>query len=278
VRGRDERVRPGELPDGAERDEAGPRGPAPVPGVLGLQRAAGNRATSGLLGGRGPTRAAAPVLARGPLDAVTKGGQMYFGMDDEGAPYAKELMRWRLLGGGSAFETTPADGGWNHFMQGRPEIQRALVPVLERVALKAAADGPAPKFLGIFQPNRQYEETIRGVALNELESMRLTLHGCHRIDITVSASVTSDGPDTLVEMRVTMTWVDVADLHPGTGTELDSGEVVDDREFTAAGWDYDIAITFTAAGYSTWRVAGGKATHEKGWPPVTGAPQPGVRG
>jgi hypothetical protein len=252
--------------------------PAAHAAALGLQRAAGNRAASAVLGGRDLTRPAGATLSRGAFDALKKGGQMYLGMDDAGAPFARELMRWRLVGLGAEFTKTQADGDWNRFMQDRPEIQLAMVPVLEKVALKAAADGPAPKVLGLWQPDREYKETIRGVLLNELESMRLTLHGCHRIDIQILASVKADGADTIVQMVVTMTWVDVADLHPGTATELEGGELVDDKEFTAAGWDYPIAITFTADGYSTWRVNGGVAAHERGWPPVTGVPKGGFRG
>ena len=76
---------------------------------------------------------------------------------------------------------------------------------------------------------------------------------------------------------MTFTWIDRADLHPGTITELDSGEEVDDSEFTDAGWDYDISILF-AMGSSTWRVTSGSANHIRGWPPVTGAPAAGFRG
>jgi hypothetical protein len=244
-----------------------------------LQRSAGNRATAGLVAGPAPAAAASGRLVqRGVLDAVKRGGQMYFGMSDEGAPFARELMRWRVIGLGADFTKGVGDSDWNAFMSARPEIQRAMVPVLEQLAVKAAADGPAEKVLWVFQPDWEYTDVLTGVARNELESMRLTLHGCHRIEVKVSASVRPEGADTVVDMQVYMTWIDRADLHPGTVTELDTGEEVDDAEFTAAGWDYDISISFSPPARSSWRVSGGVATHQSGWPPVTGAPQPGVRG
>ena len=115
--------------------------------------------------------------------------------------------------------------------------------------------------------------------MNELESMRLTLHGCHRIDIEGDYEVTEDGGDNVVRLtNVQFTWVDRADLHPGTATQLESGETVDDREFTSAGWDYDIRIHFYMPRSSTWRATGSGVRHERGWPPITGAPEAGFRG
>jgi hypothetical protein len=86
-----------------------------------------------------------------------------------------------------------------------------------------------------------------------------------------------NGDTTVQFARIVMTWVDVADLHPGTVTELEDGEV-DDSEFTAAGWDYPIRIMFSAPEDSFWRISGGAAIHERGWPPVSGAPEGGSRG
>jgi hypothetical protein len=242
---------------------------ARAPGnLLALQRAAGNRATAQLIQRQG-----------GALDAIQRGGEMYWNMDDEGAQYARELMRWRLVGLGMDFDTDEHDYEWNNFMQGRPEIQRAMLPVLESIAVEAAADGATEEGI-FFDETREYTRVVRGVALNELESMRLTLHGCHRIDVTASVFVRQDGADTIAEIRrIEMTWVDRADLHPGTETELESGELVDDAEFTAAGWDYNVNISFVAPpDRSVWRVSGSSATHERGWPPVAGAPAGGFRG
>ena len=133
----------------------------------------------------------------------------------------------------------------------------------------------------LWDETRTYRRSITGVKLNELESMRLTLHGCHRIDISTTVHVTpaENGDVTVNFARAVMTWIDLADLHPGTVTELESGETVDDSEFTAAGWDYNIALTFAPSDNSSFRVSGGGVVHESGWPEIDGAPpQPGVRG
>ena len=235
--------------------------------VLALQRTAGNRATAQLVQRQG-----------GALDALQRGGELYWNLSDEGAPFARELMRWRLVGMGMDFDTDQGDFEWNHFMQGRPEIQLAMLGVLEQIAVEAAGDGVTEEGI-IFDDTRDYTRAVTDVRLNELESMRLTLHGCHRIDVRTTVFVRQDGGDTVVEFRsIEMTWVDRADLHPGTETELESGEMVDDSEFTASGWDYDVSITFAAPSRSTWRVSGSTATHESGWPPVAGAPAGGFRG
>jgi len=113
---------------------------------------------------------------------------------------------------------------------------------------------------------------------DELESMRLTLHGCHRIDIEGEYEVTTEGSDKIVRLKnVHFVWVDEGDMHPGVGTQLDSGEIVEDEEFTGAGQGFPIRIHFYMPRISTWRVSGGTATHERGWPPSTGAPAAGIR-
>jgi hypothetical protein len=202
--------------------------------------------------------------------SLRRGGEMYYGMDDEGAPFARRLMEWRITGFGRDFVITPADRHWNRFLIERPEIQRAMATKFGSLAEGFAAAGPG---------SDEFEDSITGVMLNELESMRLTLHGCHRIDISGRYEVIEDGTDYIVRLSsVTFVWVDRADLHPDVETELESGEVVEDVEFTGAGWDYDIRISFRMPRTSTWRVSGGTATHERGWPPVTGAPAAGFRG
>ena len=98
-----------------------------------------------------------------------------------GAPFGRELFRWRVLGFGQAFVKTPAHSDWNEFMLARPEIQIALNPVLQDIAREMAAKGPSGnEWLGGYH---KFSRDITGVRLNELESMRLTLHGCHRIEI-----------------------------------------------------------------------------------------------
>jgi hypothetical protein len=223
---------------------------------------------------------ATPLIQRDFLSSVERGWEMYSGMSDEGAGFARELMRWRMLGLGADFEKFPWDGDWNQFMAARPEIQRAMADYFRAKVVDLSTHEAGATGAEVLPWNwESFDGQITGVALNELESMRLTLHGCHRIEIRGDYHVETQGSDKIVKLStVTFTWVDRADLHPGTGTQLESGAVVDDSEFTGAGWDYDIRIQFMMPGESTWTVSGGSATHTRGWPPTTGAPQPGVRG
>ena len=207
-----------------------------------------------------------PMVQGDFWDSIRRGAEMYWGVNDEGSPLARSLMRWRIIGMGRDY-VEPIE--WSSFMVDRPEIQRAMATKFNQLALGFAASGGSGSFT----------DSITGVSLNELESMRLTLHGCHRIDIEGDYEVIDEGSDKVVRFRnVHFIWVDRADLHPGTVTELETGEEVDDREFTSAGWDYDIYIHFYMPRTSTWRVSGGRAEHERGWPPVTGAPAAGFRG
>ena len=265
--------------------------------LLALQRSAGNHAVTQLLQ-RQEAEAEAPGRLAGVGEAVgdavesgvetatemgnaaMRGGEMLWNLDDEGAYFGRELIAWRVAGMGKDFVTDENDHLWNVFMRDRPEIQRAMLPVLEDIAREAAGDGATEQRL-LWDETRTYRRSVTDVRLNELESMRLTLHGCHHIDLSATVYVTQaeNGYVTVEFARIVMTWVDVADLHPGTRTELGSGEMVDDSEFTAAGWDYNIALTFAPSDNSAFRVSGGAVTHESGWPEIDGAPpQPGLRG
>ncbi len=209
--------------------------------------------------------------------SAKRGWEMYSGLKDEGAPFARELMRWRMIGLGMKFIKRPDDRDWNNFMVTRPEIYRAMAPKFSGLVTKFAAGGPTgSEWLGGW---KYFSDSITDVKLNELESMRLTLHGCHRIDITGRYFVEKEGADTIVKLgSMRFTWIDRADLHPGTATELKSGAEVDDKEFTGAGWDYDISIQFEMPSISTWRVSGSSVTHIRGWPPEAGVPAAGFRG
>ena len=253
--------------------------------MLQLQHTAGNQAVVSWMD-PGRVRPKAPLaVQRGVLHSLSKGWDMYSRLTDIGAPFARELMRWRLTGLGQPFvKRGSADSDWNDFMLARPEIQVALQPVLKQIAADEAKAGPTGnRWLGGY---RAISKDITGVALEELESMRLTLHGCHRIEIRGSVHVESSGDDTIVRLYPKMTWIDVAELHPGTTTELDSGAEVDDQEFTGAGWNYPVWIMFEPTGSlfgpdasSQWRsAAGASPTHEAGWPPDGGVPQGGRRG
>lgn len=226
---------------------------------------------------RGGTSAAAHgTTVQGDFwSSAGRGWDMYSGMNDEGAAFARKLMRWRMVGFGADYRTRAGDD-WDEFMAARPEIQRAMAarfPAL--VAGFAAQPDTGNQWMGGWQ---SFTDTVTNVRLNELESMRLTLHGCHRIDIRGRYwKGTENGVVTVKLGGVHFTWVDRADLHPGTTTELATGAEVDDREFTGAGWDYDIYIEFSMPSISTWTVSG-SPSHARGWPPVTGAPEAGFRG
>jgi hypothetical protein len=266
---------------------AGPTwGPVASPSetVLRLQATIGNRATTRLV--QRSVRAERQMVQRGVLDALGHGLDVYTGIPDSdpGKKFAQELMRWRVLGAGQMFvKHGSADPDWNTFMLERPELQRAMLAPFKELAEEQAALGPSgSEWSGGY---RNISKDITGVKLNELESMRLTLHGCHRIEIRGRANVAAEGGDFIVKLWPQMTWVDRAAMHPGTTTELDSGKQIDDSSFTAAGWDYDERIMFELVGSvlapdasSKWKVSGGVATHVAGWPPEGSVPQGGRRG
>lgn len=239
---------------------------APANFLLGLQQSAGNHAVSRLV-------ARQPVaVQRGVLSALGRGYDMYTRMTDEGAPFAQELMRWRIIGLGSAFVKRSSQSDWNDFMCARPEIQTALAAHLATLVPGFVSGGPTGSFyMGGY---RGIVSQLTGVRLNQLESMRLTLHGCHRIEVGGRYWVGDVGGVQTIRIFPRLVWVDRGDLHPGIGTKLSGGQVVDDREFTAAGFDYDIWIEFDP-GESRWEMRAGTATHTGGWPPITGVPPVG---
>jgi hypothetical protein len=220
-----------------------------------------------------------PDIQAGFWDTVGRGWDLYWGLDDEGAYFARALMEHYALGFGTDFDVHPSERRWNTFMLGRPEIQRAMRPLLERVAVSLAASGPTEQPWIRFGSGPSYEENLTGVRLNELESMRLTLHGCHRIEVRILYDVNAiEGGHEVIFRQIRMKWVDVADMHPGTETELDSGETVDDSELTSAGSSYNIYIEFMPRERTVYHVIGGSATQVSGWPPVPGTSTPGRRG
>lgn len=213
------------------------------------------------------------------LRALGRGFGMGWRLDDEGTSFARELMRWRVYGRGRAFVTRPIDRDWNGFMSARPEIQRALLLALAANAPIWAAAGATrtPLTMQHARHDRSFSFQVTGVELTELESMRLTLHGCHRIEVRGRYLVRDDNGMRTVLVHPTLVWVDRADLHPGTPTHLDDETSVDDSVFTAAGFDYDIRIEFEP-GSSVWEVSRGGATRIRGWPPLTGEARGGDRG
>jgi hypothetical protein len=110
-------------------------------------------------------------------------------------------------------------------------------------------------------------------------SMRWTLHGCHRIEIDAAYDVTPDATGKrVVFTKLKFRWIDVGDMHPGTLTQTDSGDTVDDAELTHAGSSFPIDIPFGAPGSSTWRVEGGAGVHIDGWPHASAATSAKHRG
>jgi Domain of unknown function (DUF4157) len=200
-------------------------------------------------------------------DTMRRGAGIYLGitLKDEGSAYAKALMRHYVLGGGGELNPQnssinfPTDAMWSSFMAGRPEIQRGLEPELRNQAATLA---------GGSSTSGHVTTSITGVRLNERESMRWTLHGCHRVEIELDYSVTDDGSGnkTVTFTNMHFRWIDVGDMHPGTVTETDSGEEVDDADLMGAGSSFPINIPFAAPGSSVWSVSGGTASQSSGWP------------
>ncbi len=200
-------------------------------------------------------------------ETLKKGAKVYLGttLKDEGSAYAKALMRHYAMGRGSEFNPEalsfnfPTDSMWDSFMSSRPEIQTAMYNKFESLALEKVNSGAA---------SGKITTHITGVRLNQLESMRLTLHGCHRIDLEGDFTIVSGkNSQYLTFSNMRFAWIDVGDMHPGTVTETDSGEQIDDVEFTGAGSSYPIKIPFTMQGTSNWLILNGTdITKLFGWP------------
>lgn len=210
--------------------------------------------------------------------SLVRGGEVAIRLTlrDEGSMYAKALMRHYLLGEGQTFNPEgsavnfPTDSMWNNFMNSRPEIQRRMMEVFENEVLRVQSEESGS---GTFNLN------VTDIRLNELESMRLTLHGAHRIEVEGNYAITNSEPvrgtmapssrptaPRVTLNNVRMVWVDVGDMHPGTETILDSGESIDDSEFTASGNSYPIRIPFEMPGNSVWEIRSGRAVKLRGWP------------
>jgi len=210
--------------------------------------------------------------------SLVRGGEVAIRLTlrDEGSMYAKALMRHYLLGDGQTFNPEdsainfPTDSMWNNFMNSRPEIQRRMMEVFENEVLRIQSEESGS---GTFNLN------VTDIRLNELESMRLTLHGAHRVEVEGNYAITNSEPvrgtmapssrptaPRVTLNNVRMVWVDVGDMHPGTETILDSGESIDDSEFTATGNSYPIRIPFEMPGNSVWEIRSGRTVKLRGWP------------
>ena len=128
--------------------------------------------------------------------------------------------------------------------------------------------------------------------LNKLESMRLTLYGSERIQVTgyytIKCSMREGQPRFTVDYKwVTWTWHDHGDLHGEKWTQLKDGSNVKDADFKAVGIGkpFPIRISWTDE-RATWRVittTGAKpitvgAEHVAGWPTASPSSMPSSGG
>lgn len=228
-------------------------------------------------------------------------------LDDEGSPYALDLMKHYVIGMGKPFvrgrRGTVDLLGWRSFMANRPEIQIAMRGHFQEVVNEmGSSTGPSE---GDFV--RLISHTVEGesIRLFDLQSMRLTLHGCHRIQVsgrwhrmsaenTIHAFRRPEPPRWCLSLDppaqgfqlcpmdgsrrsskeitlydVWFIWVDKGDLHGKLETVLDSGNRVPDEVFEALkiGKEFDVSIWFKMPGMSIWRYTDYETTHLSGWPP-----------
>lgn len=227
--------------------------------------------------------------------------------NDEGSKYALDLMKHYAIGMGEPFVRGRRGEidllGWGAFMANRPEIQVAMRGHFQEVIKEVGASTKPPE--GEFV--RLVNQTVEGesIRLSDLQSMRLTLHGCHRILVTgryhkmsaentinsfrrpepprwclnldpsaqglqrcpVDGNRRSSQEITLYD--VWFIWVDKGDLHGKLETILDSGNSVPDEVFEALkiGKEFDVSIWFKMPSMSIWRHKDNETTHLDGWPP-----------
>ena len=75
------------------------------------------------------TGASSIEIRRDFWSSVRKGADIYFnGADDEGGAFARELMRWRIIGLGRDFDIGLDRLDWTVFMSGRPESKERWPP------------------------------------------------------------------------------------------------------------------------------------------------------
>ncbi len=209
----------------------------------------------------------------GSLKSFFNGGK------DPGSFFARELVFWYIFGEGRTFyagdyyeyngdgraiglklngqnhqsgDPASRNQTWADFMSSRPEIQRDVKAALQKKAEAIVRNQPYKATSGDFH------FTIRGVTLNELDSMLLTLHGAHSFNVMGWFETTCDpnhGDPKITQIAfcdLTFQWLDRGDLHPGVETVTEGGATTtDDSEFASIGeWvnghPYNIDIRFTA--------------------------------
>jgi RHS repeat-associated protein len=192
--------------------------------------------------------------------------------DDPGRELAEELMEHYVIGVGSYVRN---EGAWGDFLRNRPELQRALSTKMQEIALSLCRGSST---------SGSVSDSLTGVRLNELASMRMTLHGAERITIQDTYAVENPGTSCckVTFEDVKFTWVDTGDLHPGVGTELNDGSTIPDDYFLAirrrlrwipTAGSYPIRISWMGA--SKWEVdtSAGHSEYQWGWPhPASSTP------
>jgi len=178
--------------------------------------------------------------------------------NDPGRLFAKDLIKHYAFGRGKPY--IKKGGAWGVFMKNRPEIKLAISKKMKSVVKQLCEKT-------VYSGN--ISENVKNVKLTELDSMRLTLHGCTRIEIKDDFRSNGYCPCYIAFKNLEFTWVDKGDLHPGTKTELKGGKVIDDsafkkiEKFIPTAGPFPIKITWYAD--STWRYDT-SAEIMSGWP------------
>lgn len=115
-----------------------------------------------------------------------------------------------------------------------------------------------------------------GAVLNELQSMRMTLHGAHRIEVsgaTFYGCKSANSGCTVIIENLQFNWIDVGDFHPGISTDLPGGGQVDDSAFAQLSQlfprsgDFDISIKWSDSDiYLRVPQGGSSGNIIHGWP------------
>ncbi len=145
--------------------------------------------------------------------------------DPDGAPRAKELIKWYVANNGETFKgDTPA---WKRFMKSQQKIKDEEKRFYDELARELCQDKKAK--------TGTVKRDARSLSL-ESEAMKFTLHGCHRIGVSGSYEVEIKGAYYVVSfVNNTWTWFDKGDLHGNLATKLKSGVVIPDQALLELG-------------------------------------------
>jgi RHS repeat-associated protein len=228
------------------------------------------------------------------FDKLWKAIKTYWNLDDEGARYARSLMRWYAIGHGELYQ---AGAKWNHtvkesFWSGKESWSHKLFPVISIKAGHIIRRPPWSRFMrsrpelqsaarSFFQgltseicsrltetwevqetSDTRFRRNAPHTKLNQLPSMLLTLHGSQKITVNGyykrrfrPKRGKSRECECEVEYKwVTWVWHDTGDLHPGIKTQISQTEMIDDKEFKQVGLGQPYPIKIYWPGSSTWRI------------------------